>query len=70
MNAQPRVLVSRATQYTDCNCACADGEDQAEPDSPLDAELQWIAAQDYVWELLDDGHVVCISPSGKGAVAV
>lgn len=70
MNAQPRVVVSRAEHFTDCNCACADGEDQAEPPLCTDSPSPWCVDQAYVSEPLDDEHVVCISPAGGGAVAV
>ncbi len=70
MNAQPRVLVSRAEHFTDCNCACADGEEQAEPPLCTDSPGPWCADQAYVSEPLDDEHIVCISPAGGGAVAV
>jgi len=70
MNAQPRVLVSRAAHFTDCNCACADGEDQAEPPLCSESPGVWCVDQTYVSEPLDDEHTVCISPAGGGAVAV
>lgn len=70
MNAQPRVLVSRAAHFTDCNCACADGEDQAEPPLCTNSSVLWCADQAYVSEPLDEEHIVCISPAGGGAVAV
>lgn len=70
MNAQPRVLVSRAAHITDCNCACTDGEDQAEPPLCSNYPGVWCVDQAHISEPLDDEHAVCISPAGGGAVAV
>jgi uncharacterized protein len=70
MNAQPRVLVSRTGRFTDCNCACADGEEKAEPPLCIDGLCLWREDQQYASAPLDADHIVCISPAGNGAVAV
>lgn len=70
MHAQPRVLVSRTAHFTDCNCACADDEDQADPPLCSDHSGVWCTHQTYVSEPLDAEHTICISPVGGGAVAV
>ena len=70
MNPPPRVLVSHATHHTDCNCACADDEDQIDPDLSFPITSQWVLHPHTTWEPLDESHVVGISPAGNGTVAV
>lgn len=70
MNPPPRVLVSHATHHTDCNCACANDEDETDPDLSFQTKSQWVLHPETTWEPIDESHVVCISPAGNGAVAV
>lgn len=70
MNFQPRILVSQACHSVECNCACADEEDQAEPPLPYDAHLCWSHHPNVVCEPLTAGFAVYASPAGRGAVAV